>query len=219
MNEEQLKEIAAQLRQPHGEMAHEVSSRMNKGNQHMNLFAIQTLNPQQGDAILEIGMGNGFFVKDILSTNPSIQYTGCDFSEAMVAEATALNAPYINSSQALFHLASADNLPFTTESFDKIFTVNTIYFWDNPTTVLDEMKRVLKPDGQLLIALRSKSVMEVYPFTQYGFIMYNADDLNTLLSENGLKITQILEEYEPDQEINGETIIVSSMVVCAKKIN
>ena len=219
MNEDQLKEIAAQLRQPHGEMAHEVSGRMNKGNHHMNQFAIQTLKPQPGDAILEIGMGNGFFVKDILLSDESITYVGCDFSEAMVTEATELNNAYVQSGQARFQLASADSLPFATESFDKVFTVNTIYFWDNPTGVLDEMKRVLKPDGQLLIALRSKSVMESYPFTQYGFIMYDTDDLNTLLSENGLKITRILEEYEPDQEINGETISVSSMIVCAEKIN
>lgn len=219
MNEEQLKQIAAQLRQPHGEMAHEVSGRMNTSNHHMNLFAIQTLDPQPGDVILEIGMGNGFFVKDILSADQSISYIGCDFSEAMVTEATELNTAYVNNGQARFQLASADALPFSAESFDKIFTVNTIYFWDNPTGVLDEMKRVLKQDGQLLIALRSKSVMESYPFTQYGFIMYNADDLNTLLSENGFKITRILEEYEPDQEINGETISVSSMIVCAEKIN
>jgi ubiquinone/menaquinone biosynthesis C-methylase UbiE len=218
MHEEVLKEIASQLRKPHGEHATEVGERMNKGNQEINLLAINTLNAQANDVILEIGMGNGFFVKDILSLAPAIHYIGCDFSEPMVEAAILHSKEFIDNSQAKFFLASADSLPFESPTFNKIFTVNTIYFWENPTMILDEIKRVLKPQGQLLIAIRPKAIMEQYAFTQYGFTMYTKEDLCTLLTENGFKVTQAFEEQEPDQEINGETITVASLIVCAEKV-
>ncbi|MBA4850651.1 class I SAM-dependent methyltransferase [Emticicia sp. BO119] len=217
MHEDALKEIARQLRQPHGEHATEVGERMNKGNEEINVLAINTLNVQAHEVILEIGMGNGFFVKDILSLAPAIHYIGCDFSEAMVEAAILYNKDFINNSQAKFFLASADNLPFESPTFNKIFTVNTLYFWENPALVLQEVKRVLKPEGQLLIAIRPKEIMERYAFTQYGFMMYRKEELYDLLNDNGFKITNIIEQQEPDQEINGETIKVASLIVCAEK--
>lgn len=218
MHEEALKEIAGQLRQPHGEHATEVGERMNKGNYLMNIAAIETLAPKAQDTILEIGMGNGFFVKDILSIDPTIHYSACDFSEAMIEAATQLNQQAIGSGQAAFHLASADSLPFEESTFNKVFTVNTIYFWENPALVLDEIKRVLKPQGQLLIAFRPKWAMEQYAFTQYGFTMYAMEELVTFLSANGFVVSQSFEKQEPDQEINGETITAAFAIVLAEKI-
>ena len=218
MHEEALKEIARQLRQPHGEHATEIGERMNKGNHLMNISAIGNLAPQAHDTILEIGMGNGFFVKDILSIDPSIHYAGCDFSEAMIEAATQLNQDAVNNGQASFHLASADSLPFEQATFNKVFTANTIYFWENPPLILNEIKRVLKPQGQLLIAFRPKWAMEQYPFTQYGFTMYAMEELITLLSDNGFVVNKAFEEQEPDQEINGETITAAYAIINAEKV-
>ena len=58
--------IASQLRLPEGAIGKEVGANMNKGNRLMNLEAIKHLGISENDNILEIGMGNGFFVKDIL---------------------------------------------------------------------------------------------------------------------------------------------------------
>ncbi|HEY1055267.1 MAG TPA: class I SAM-dependent methyltransferase [Emticicia sp.] len=217
MHEETLKEIARQLKQPHGEHAIEVGERMNKGNQFMNVWAINKLNAQANEVILEIGMGNGFFVKDILNSAHSIHYIGCDFSEEMVQAAIQYNQEFINNHQAKFFLASADALPFDLPTFNKVFTVNTLYFWENPPQVLNEIKRVLKPEGQLLIAIRPREIMEQYAFTQFGFTMYSKEELCTLLAENGFEVIEAIEEQEPDQEINGETVSVGSLIVLAEK--
>lgn len=72
MDEETLKAIADQLRQPTGEYAIQVGEKMNEGNLHINLNTFEVLNLVAGDNILEIGMGNGFFVKNILSTDNTI---------------------------------------------------------------------------------------------------------------------------------------------------
>lgn len=217
MNEEALRSIAAQLRQPHGEYAIQIGEKMNEGNLHINLNTINALRPEANDTILEIGMGNGFFVKDILSVDNSIKYTGCDFSEAMVEEATKRNEQFIKTRQAQFHLASADQLPFADETFDKAFTINTIYFWEDQAAVLSEIRRVLRPKGQLLISVRPKSLMQHYPFVKYGFNMFTKEDLAQLLSINHFQTTEILEKDEPEQELNGEKLAAKTLLVRAEK--
>ena len=81
---EDAKALAAQLRQPEGEMGQKVGNLMNDGNRPMNLQTLAALDAKKGEHILEIGMGNGAFVKNILSIDPTLRYTGIDFSPLMV---------------------------------------------------------------------------------------------------------------------------------------
>ncbi|MEO7310153.1 MAG: class I SAM-dependent methyltransferase [Chitinophagaceae bacterium] len=217
MDEETLKAIAGQLRQPKGEYAIQVGEKMNEGNLHINLYTIEALRLATNNNILEIGMGNGFFVKDIFINDNTITYTGCDFSEIMVDQACKLNDQFIKNEQVNFLVANAEKLPFDQEIFDKVFSVNTIYFWDNPVLVLLEIHRVLKPDGQITISIRPKSVMEHYPFVKFGFAMFTKDDLIKLLIGNNFKVIDILEKVEPEQEINGEKMTVETLLISAVK--
>jgi ubiquinone/menaquinone biosynthesis C-methylase UbiE len=219
MDEQTLRSIAAQLRQPHGEFALKVAEMMNTGNRHMNLNAIEAVHPVAGDHILEIGMGNGYFVKDILSIDPSIRYTGCDFSEAMVQESRKLNDAFVQSGRARFVSGNAEQLPFEAGTFNKVFSVNTVYFWENQKAVLAEIHRVLKPGGILSLAIRPKKLMQHYPFVQFGFNLFSKEDLVTLLSENHFRVTDIMERVEPEQEIAGEKLKVETLVVSAVKMN
>ncbi|QHT67265.1 class I SAM-dependent methyltransferase [Rhodocytophaga rosea] len=217
MDEEQIKAVARQLRQPYGEAGIQVGEKMNESNAHINLFTIEQLQHQAHDRILEIGMGNGFFVKDILSNYPSVRYVGCDFSEVMIGQAQKLNEVFVKNGQAQFISAGACNLPFEKESFDKIFTVNTLYFWENPATVLAQIKQVLKPGGLLVMGIRPKHIMESLPFTKYGFTMYNKEDVTELLANNGFTITNIFEKEEPLQTIAGYSYKMESLIVSAVK--
>lgn len=217
MDEQFLRTIASQLRKPHGELGLQIGEKMNQGNLIMNELTIKALNLDKHDSVLEIGMGNGLFVEHIVSAGPGIRYTGCDFSELMVKTATNLNRKFIDTGQASFHLNTADTLPFKSASFDKLFTVNTTYFWEDTQAVLTEFHRVLKPDGQLLVAIRPKSVMEKYPFTRYGFTLYSGSDLTNLLTSNNFKVINIIEKDEPDTEIDGQFFEVKSVIVSAGK--
>jgi SAM-dependent methyltransferase len=76
-------------------------------------------------------------------------------------------------------------LPFAEHTFDKICTVNTIYFWDEPLASLQEIKRVLKNDGRLVIGIRSADKMKQLPVTQYNFRLYNPEAVRDLLVEAG----------------------------------
>jgi ubiquinone/menaquinone biosynthesis C-methylase UbiE len=217
MDEQSLQQIAAQLRRPTGQEGINTGDWMNRGNTQMNMDTLQIVDAVANDAILEIGMGNGFFVYKIAEKHSSVKYTGADFSEVMVAEAQRINAEWINKGQATFILSDAIALPFSNSSFNKIFTINTIYFWEDAVKILAELKRVLLPKGKLIIALRPKRLMQNYPFTKYGFAMFSKEEVVQLLTQNGFTVTQSLENQEPDFDLKGETIKMENLIVEAVK--
>ncbi|MGC4102565.1 class I SAM-dependent methyltransferase [Ferruginibacter sp.] len=218
MDEQELRQLAAQLRQPSGQAGIQTGEWMNRGNVHINLETLKIVNAAANDTILEIGMGNGFFVKEILQKNESIQYTGVDFSDVMISEAQRINKEWIEKGQAKFILADVNALPFADNSFSKIFTINTIYFWDDPAAVLASVKRVLRPGGQFIITLRPKRQMQQYPFTRYGFTMYSKEAATLLLLQNGFSVLQAIENKEPDFELKGNMVAMEHLVMVAAKI-
>ncbi|MBL4559954.1 MAG: class I SAM-dependent methyltransferase [Labilibaculum sp.] len=200
------KELAKQLRLPEGETGKQIGLQMNKGNKHICLNSYKVLNPKNGDHILEIGMGNGFFIKDLLLMATGLKYTGVDFSATMIHEANLINKELIDAGHIQFKQASIEKLPFNDSSFDSITTTNTLYFWPQPVQNAQELLRVLKPNGKLLIAYRSKNFMDQIEFSKHGFEKYEIQDVESLLREIGLKQinTQIIEE--PALEFDGEVI-------------
>ena len=217
MDENSLQQLAAQLRQPHGEAGIQTGEWMNRGNMHINMDTLKVLDAAAGDNILEIGMGNGFFVSKILGKDKSIQYTGADFSDTMIKEAQRINEAWINNGRARFVLSDVASLPFTDNSFNKVFTINTIYFWEDAFKILAEIKRVLQPKGKLTITLRPKRQMKNYPFTKYGFTMFSKEEVEGLLIKNGFAVIRANEIQEPDYELNGEMVKMESLIIEAIK--
>ncbi|MEM9024013.1 MAG: class I SAM-dependent methyltransferase, partial [Bacteroidota bacterium] len=196
---------------PTGEVGHQVGLRMNKGNAAMNRHALAVLDPQPNDHVLEVGMGNGLFVKNILLQDPSIRYTGFDYSELMIAEARMNNQVF--GDRARFVLGNALEMPFEAQTFTKVFTVNTLYFYEDPAATLSEYRRVLQPDGALVLAIRPKQTMESLPVTQFSFTIYSRSDLEALLTTSGFRDLEVTVVHEPDTIIDGERYALESLVV------
>ncbi len=218
MNTEESKALAQQLRKPEGEFGLQVGERMNQGNQYMNRNTIEALHLSPGDHVLEIGMGNGHFVHEIFEKYGEIKYTGCDFSELMVAESIKANAERINSSQAKFLVCNANELPVADNSISKIFTINTLHFWEDPAHVLSQFKRVLQPNGELLITIRPKEYMQHFEFTQFGFTMYSKQEAVDLLEKNGFTIVEVISKTDPPIEMFGVQLEPESLIIIAKPI-
>ncbi len=214
--EEEYKQIAAQLRKPEGEFGEVVANKMNEGNLLMNLNTIEALSVADGETILEIGMGNGFFVKDIVSAAQNVRYIGCDYSIDMIRLSVELNKEFINQGIARFYHSTADELLVDRNSVDTLFTVNTLYFWDNPSIILNEFKRVLKQNGKLVLAFRPAEVMEMYPPTKYNFDFYTIDEASEMLQENGFAIVEVQEFEEPLMDREGKSFPPKHVIIVAK---
>lgn len=102
----------------------------------------------QTDKVLDVACGTGEFERLILADNPGQQMVGVDISEKMIEMARQKLQNYPN---VEFQLASASALPFPDASFDTVVSANSFHYFDDPDVALKEIKRVLKPDGNLII--------------------------------------------------------------------
>lgn len=181
--EEQLKEMAIQLSCPSGDNGVGVADMMHDTNFGMTKSTIDALKIIDNDSVLELGHGNGKHISTIIQGAPGVSYHGLEISELMKEEAAALHIT--NSS---FYSYDGENIPFEDGKFSKAMTVNTIYFWRNPTKLLNEVYRVLKPGGLFCITFAQKEFMEMLPFTQHGFNLYDNKKLEDLIEQSSFRL-------------------------------
>jgi len=216
MEKDELKILAQNLANPQGEKGKEIGEMMNATNIGMTLESIKTLLIEDDEHILEIGHGNAGHLKSILNKAKNVKYTGIDISETMHYEAKNLNKEF--ESQAGFVLYEGKRLPFEDQFFDKIFTVNTIYFWEEPVEFLNEIYRVLKDNGTFVLTFGQKNFMEKLPFTQFDFTLYNTDEMEETVSKSHFKRMKISEkEEEVKSKTGNETITRNYTVLTIKK--
>ena len=98
--------------------------------------------------VLDVACGTGEFERLVLAENPAQQMFGVDISEKMLLVAREKINAYPNVS---FQTSSASFLPFTNNSFDIVVSASAFHYFEDPLAALAEMKRVLKPDGTLVI--------------------------------------------------------------------
>lgn len=206
LSEEDLKNIAKQLGCPEGEHGIKTGEMMHANNIGMTTAAIDSLGLQNNETVLEIGHGNGGHIAQLLSKAENLNYFGADISATIIAEAEKINQDFITKGKVHFQLTDGITLPFDDGLFDKIFTVNTIYFWTNPSKYLNEIKRTLKPKGTLIICFADKTFMQNLPFTPYGFILYNVETVKELLEKAGFAIKNKLKKIEHIQSKTGEQV-------------
>lgn len=102
--------------------------------------------------LLELGCGTGHWTKYFV--DQGFEVTGIDNSEAMLTKAREkkLNANFLT--------ADSEKLPFENSSFDVIASITMIEFVENQDEVFNEIYRVLKPKGWLIMGcLNKKSIL------------------------------------------------------------
>lgn len=70
-------------------------------------------------------------------------------------------------------VGDADKLPFRADSFDKIISVNSFYYFKNPFRVAKDLRRILKKGGKIVLVLPffypiHDAPADKYRFTEYG---------------------------------------------------
>ncbi|MGF1992263.1 MAG: class I SAM-dependent methyltransferase [Nostoc sp. ZfuVER08] len=100
------------------------------------------------DTVLDIGCGTGELERLLLTDYPNLKIVGVDISEQMLAIAENKCSGY---PQVSFQVASSSALPFPNNSFDVIVSASAFHYFSEPLAALIEMKRVLKPNGKVVI--------------------------------------------------------------------
>lgn len=177
--------LAGQLRYPQGEDGRTVALAMAAGNAFMIDLTLARLRIGENDTVLEIGFGGGKHIPNIAGSMKNGLFSGVDMSQTMVDMAEEENEDLIREGKVKLSLGEVSSLPYEDEFFDKIFTVNTVYFWPQPEKDINEIYRVLKREGVFAMGLRSKDAISELPVTKYGYTLYNPQDLEKLLKDAG----------------------------------
>jgi ubiquinone/menaquinone biosynthesis C-methylase UbiE len=200
--------LASQLRQPSGLFGKILMGDfLNQHNEMMNNFAVEMLDLQPMDRVLDIGFGGGVTIESMLNIIDTGKIYGVDFSQAMVEQAKQKFRLAIEADKVSIEFADVRILPFESNTFDKVCTVNTIYFWDEPLVSLQEIKRVIKNGGRLVVGIRSADKMKDLPVTQYNFRLYDPAMVRDLLIEAGF--TNISIECRDDLKLDYVMVIAS----------
>ncbi len=112
--------------------------------------ALALMHIAPADRILDVGCGGGWLVREVASRAPQGRAIGMDISDEMVAHARAASA---NAPNAEFILGSVDAIPREANSFDKIISVESSYYWPDPAAGIREIFRVLRPGGSAWILI------------------------------------------------------------------
>lgn len=98
--------------------------------------------------VLDVGCGTGEFEQRLLRESSAQRVVGVDLSENMLAIAQQKFHAHPN---VQFQHASVLALPFSEQTFDVVVSANAFHYFDQPLAALAEVKRVLKPQGQLIV--------------------------------------------------------------------
>lgn len=206
MQEHDLKQIAKQLRCPSGEFGVQMGRGMAKSNKDMTNQTIEQMDIHDGEWILELGHGIGDHLAQLLDKAADIHYQGLEISPLMHDEAIQLNKSLLAYHDIRFSLYDGRQLPFKTAAFDKVLTVNTLYFWSPAKPLMDEIARVLKPNGLAFITFAQKQFMKALPFVADEFQLYDNQDLAKLVNNSPLKIIEFIEKNDWTKSKSGQMV-------------
>ena len=177
--------IARQLSHPSGVMGAVIRFMMNRHNARMNAFALRQLKLEPTDHVLEIGFGGGLTLPSLLDSTAFV--AGLDRSNDVVEWAKRRFSKQIESGRADFRQGSVEALPFGASAFDKVCTVNTVYFWTSLKSGFAEIYRVLKPQGRIAVGFLPKERMDRMRMPEDIFTTRAPLDVVGVITKTGFK--------------------------------
>ena len=103
--------------------------------------------------VLDVACGTGLLLQRLLAQWPEIEAHGIDASEEMLAQAriTLRGQLHVHFAQVQVGSDEKASLPYEPETFDLITCTNALHDMLDPAALLSELRRLLTPDGQLVI--------------------------------------------------------------------
>lgn len=143
------------------------------------------------EKVLDIACGTGELERMLLNIHPDLKIVGVDISEKML-DVARLKLPNLE-----FVKASASSLPFPDHNFDIVVTVSAFHYFENPGEVLEEIRRILKPKGKLIVMDWCRDyllckVLDLFLkiYDPAHKICYSQKQLNNLLTASSFEVIE-----------------------------
>ncbi|MBO5151525.1 MAG: class I SAM-dependent methyltransferase [Methanobrevibacter sp.] len=176
-----------QCRKPHGEEGIQTIKNMNENHKDISKFAFECVNVGENDMILDIGCGGGVNIEKFLKLTKN-NVDGLDYSEISVAESIKRNKKAVDEKRCEVIQADVINMPIEDETYDLVCAFETIYFWPDIKNTFKEVSRIIKENGQFMIAQETDGNHpddEKWLSTVEGMHVYTANQLENYLTNAG----------------------------------
>jgi ubiquinone/menaquinone biosynthesis C-methylase UbiE len=158
---------------------------LNRTNRRINERVVQRLDIHAGDRVLDVGFGGGEGLSCVLERSIDLA-AGIEISAPMLRQGRRRFRREIDAGIVELTRGDVTAVPFDDRTFDRVFSVNTIYFWPDRAAGVREILRVLKPGGRLILGTEPIEAMKRRGFTRHGFTLFSEAHLERLLSEAGV---------------------------------
>jgi ubiquinone/menaquinone biosynthesis C-methylase UbiE len=185
-----MEKMVRQCRKPKGFLGRFVGIGMNTGHSKLRRWGLSHISINPDAYILDVGCGGGKAVRELAQISSNGKVCGIDYSEEMVKLARKINKKFVENGHVEIMHCSVSSLPFPDGTFNLVTAFETYYFWQNLIDDLKEIKRVLKPDGTLLITnevyKHEKFEKRNLKWAEWGDMMLHApEEYREFLTEAG----------------------------------
>ena len=151
---------------------------------------------QKGAKILDVGAGTGGIVPYLLEAiGPEGSIWAVDYAEEMVKIG---RKKFLEESRVIFEVASVEDLPYKDRFFDQIVCFGAFPHFEDKGKALEEMNRVLKARGILIIAHALSSValrshhQNCAPVSRD--FLPEEDEMRVLLKRAGFQLNRLIDQ-------------------------
>ncbi len=141
----------ANARKPAGRLGRLLVRAMNTSHYRMTRWGLSHISIGKQDTILDIGCGGGGAVHRLAGIATNGKVYGVDYSAESVAISRRTNKRFVDMGRVEIQQDSVSRLPFADSMFDLVTAVNTHNYWPDLCTDMQEILRVLKPKGSLVM--------------------------------------------------------------------
>lgn len=172
-------------KRPNGIYGTIIANMMNKGYAPLSKWAFEVCPLKNGEKVLDVGCGGGGNMVRIMKQCSESQVYGIDYSQTSV-ECSRKNTEKF-SDRCSVSYGDAMFLPYDDNTFDRVVSFESIYFWTDPMKGIQEIMRVLKKGGKIVLASEMTNPEKGKFWTDHceGMTIYNSQQLAEFLKQAG----------------------------------
>lgn len=198
--------LSNQFSKPSGLFGRYIEKGMSKRTTLDAEWTISHLDIQPTSRLFEIGFGGGVAAQ--LASQQASQgfVAGIDHSETMVQTASKRNAEAVKAKRMELTQGDAGTVSYSDGSFDIVYSLHSIYFWDDPVECLRGFHRALKPGGLLAITIQPKNRWREDQIGTPGMTFYFGDQIVEMFKSAGYQNVR-MESYSDSGGVKLQCIL------------
>jgi arsenite methyltransferase len=201
--------IARQLAEPRGWFGRTVMTRvLNRGNRELIRATLAHVPVDGATRLLDVGFGGGLLL-ELARRGGAVQLAGIDPSEAAVQRLRDSPPGWLGGASLRVEQGVVEAMPFAAAAFDVVVSTNTVYFWPDLAAAFAELRRVLRPGGQLALGFSSSAKLRAFDvISRHGFRFHEGAELAAQAGQAGFSAVRLVELHGGSTE--GDYLLLAS---------